>query len=170
MAVVSLSTIKNWFRTALKPTQSQFWDTWDSFWHKQDSIPTSSITGLDTIIAGLPTEGELAIIDTLVPASVNVSGSATFSLLAGTLLETIILEGSGVWKVGTSAGADDIVFDDASGLSYVDRNNVAVKGALTRAETPFMFLFYLFFIPLFVVLNVWLIYKTFVPKRKGGRR
>ena len=123
MAVVSLSTIKNWFRTALKPTQSQFWDTWDSFWHKQDSIPTSSITGLDTIIAGLPTEGELAIIDTLVPASVNVSGSATFSLLAGTLLETIILEGSGVWKVGTSAGADDIVFEDTvsgAGVYRVD--------------------------------------------------
>lgn len=47
MAIVSLITIKNWFRTGLRPTQAQFWDTWDSFWHKSDSIPMSSIEGLE---------------------------------------------------------------------------------------------------------------------------
>ncbi len=50
MAKQSLNTIKNWFKTRLKPTQAQFWDTWDSFWHKDDSIPTESVTGLDTIL------------------------------------------------------------------------------------------------------------------------
>ncbi|KIO76696.1 hypothetical protein TH53_13555 [Pedobacter lusitanus] len=47
MAKQILNTIKNWFRTGLKPTQAQFWDTWDSFWHKDDTIPTSSIENLD---------------------------------------------------------------------------------------------------------------------------
>lgn len=41
-----LNTIKNWFRTGLIPTQLQFWATWDSFWHKDESIPIGSITNL----------------------------------------------------------------------------------------------------------------------------
>ena len=39
MAKVSLAQIKNWFRTRLKPTQAQYWDTWDSFWHKDEVLP-----------------------------------------------------------------------------------------------------------------------------------
>ena len=50
MAIVNLNTIKNWFKTGLKPTQSQFWSTWDSFWHKNDSIPANSIDGLDDLL------------------------------------------------------------------------------------------------------------------------
>lgn len=46
------TTIKNWFKTGLKPTQTQFWSTWDSFWHKSESLPISSISGLGTLIDG----------------------------------------------------------------------------------------------------------------------
>ncbi|MBY0244191.1 MAG: hypothetical protein K2Q03_01930 [Sphingobacteriaceae bacterium] len=46
--MVNLNTIKNWFKTGLKPTQAQFWDTWDSFWHKDEKIPTTAIDGLET--------------------------------------------------------------------------------------------------------------------------
>lgn len=46
MAVTALSQIKQWFKTGLKPTQAQFWATWDSFWHKSDTIPQSSIEDL----------------------------------------------------------------------------------------------------------------------------
>ena len=45
--MATLNTIKNWFKTGAKPTQSQFWATWDSFWHKEDLIPASSIENLD---------------------------------------------------------------------------------------------------------------------------
>lgn len=47
MAVTALNTIKNWFKTGLKPTQAQFWATWDSFWHKDQSIPQANITNLE---------------------------------------------------------------------------------------------------------------------------
>lgn len=47
MAKQTLNTIKSWFRTAFKPTQAQFWDTWDSFFHKDDKIPIGSIEGLN---------------------------------------------------------------------------------------------------------------------------
>jgi hypothetical protein len=50
MAKQSLSNIKNWFKTGLIPTQAQFWDTWDSFWHKDDLIPAASIEGLDALL------------------------------------------------------------------------------------------------------------------------
>jgi hypothetical protein len=46
MAITALNTIKNWFKTGLKPTQAQFWATWDSFWHKDDKIPVTSVDRL----------------------------------------------------------------------------------------------------------------------------
>lgn len=50
MSIVSLNTIKNWFKTGLKPTQAQFWDAWDSFYHKSTNIPAANIEGLTELI------------------------------------------------------------------------------------------------------------------------
>ncbi|MDH1602554.1 hypothetical protein [Empedobacter sp. GD03739] len=46
------TTIKNWFKTGLKPTQTQFWAQFDSYWHKSESLPISAISGLGTLIDG----------------------------------------------------------------------------------------------------------------------
>ncbi|SHH75398.1 hypothetical protein [Flavobacterium johnsoniae] len=48
--MANLNTIKNWFKTGLKPTQQQFWDTWDSFFHKDELIPQSSVSNLITVL------------------------------------------------------------------------------------------------------------------------
>jgi len=48
---VNINTILSWFRTGLKPTQQQFWASWTSFWHKEDEIPQSSISGLTNVLA-----------------------------------------------------------------------------------------------------------------------
>ncbi len=48
--MASLNTIKNWFKSGLKPTQQQFWEAWDSFWHKEDRIPVAQIDGVDTLL------------------------------------------------------------------------------------------------------------------------
>lgn len=48
--MADLNTIKNWFRTGLKPTQEQFWATWDSFRHKGEGVPASDVAGLDTLL------------------------------------------------------------------------------------------------------------------------
>jgi len=50
MSIVSLATIKNWFKTGLKPTQAQFWDVWDSFRHKSETVPYADIEGLDVVL------------------------------------------------------------------------------------------------------------------------
>lgn len=52
MAKTSLSNIKNWFKTGLKPTQQHFWDTWDSFWHKDENIPNNKVEGLADLLNG----------------------------------------------------------------------------------------------------------------------
>ena len=50
MAKQALNTLKNWFRTGLKPTQAQFWDWMDSFFHKDENIPSGQIEGLQGLL------------------------------------------------------------------------------------------------------------------------
>lgn len=50
MATTPLNTLKNWFKTSLKPTQSQFWAWLDSFWHKDEDIPAAKIDGLQELL------------------------------------------------------------------------------------------------------------------------
>lgn len=48
---MDLITIKSWFRRGSKPTEAQFAATFDSFYHKQDNIPMSSVTNLPNSLA-----------------------------------------------------------------------------------------------------------------------
>ncbi|QGK72798.1 hypothetical protein [Flavobacterium sp. SLB02] len=50
MALQTLNTIKQWFKTGLKPTQTQFWDTWDSFRHKFEKVPVKDVEGIDELL------------------------------------------------------------------------------------------------------------------------
>ncbi len=47
MAITSREQLKAWFRKGLKPLESQFAAWIDSYWHKDDSIPMSSVEGLN---------------------------------------------------------------------------------------------------------------------------
>lgn len=58
---VSLSQIKSWFKKGLYPTESQFSNTWDSFWHKDDKLSLNSIEGL---IEVLNKKANSALLDT----------------------------------------------------------------------------------------------------------
>lgn len=49
--MTDLNTLKNWFRTGAKPTQAHFWAWLDSFYHKGEKVPQSSIQDLDTTLA-----------------------------------------------------------------------------------------------------------------------
>ena len=46
MAKTSIANIKNWFLTGLKPTQTQFWNVFDSFRHKDEKIPQGDVDQL----------------------------------------------------------------------------------------------------------------------------
>lgn len=43
--MASLQQVFNWFKTGMYPTESQFKETFSSFWHKSEQIPGSSIEG-----------------------------------------------------------------------------------------------------------------------------
>ena len=47
MAYTPLNIIYSWFETGEYPTEAQFQATWSSFWHKSESLPMSSIEGLN---------------------------------------------------------------------------------------------------------------------------
>ncbi len=57
MAIQTLKTIKSWFRTGLKPTQDQFWDTWDSFRHKDEKIPLKDVEDIDNLFTPFEIKG-----------------------------------------------------------------------------------------------------------------
>lgn len=45
------TTLKSWFQRGKKPTASQFAALIDSFWHKDDKIPQSSVNSLSAALA-----------------------------------------------------------------------------------------------------------------------
>lgn len=48
--MAGINEILDWFRTGKKPTQAQFWASWQSFWHKDDQIPQGSVNGLQNAL------------------------------------------------------------------------------------------------------------------------
>lgn len=50
MAKQPINTIKNWFKTGLKPTQQQFWDWLDSYRHKDDKVASADVDGLQDLL------------------------------------------------------------------------------------------------------------------------
>jgi hypothetical protein len=59
MAITDKNTIYSWFQTDDFPTEAQFRATWDSFWHKSESIPMSSISGLNQLFQQTATVAQL---------------------------------------------------------------------------------------------------------------
>lgn len=56
-----LNTIKNWFKATLFPTQTQFWSTFDSFWHKDEPIPMNKVDGLGDALNNKASNAGLAL-------------------------------------------------------------------------------------------------------------
>lgn len=51
--MISLATIKSWFKTGLRPTEQQFSDTWDSFFHKSEKVPIAQVEGIDAVFTAV---------------------------------------------------------------------------------------------------------------------
>lgn len=57
--MTSKKTLKKWFSNFMKPVQEHFYAWIDSFWHKDEKIPMASIEGLERIIEGTASAGQL---------------------------------------------------------------------------------------------------------------
>ncbi|TCN63670.1 hypothetical protein [Acetobacteroides hydrogenigenes] len=71
MALRSISQLKSWFKKGMYPTESQFGDWLDSFFHREDKIPVGSVDGLSEAINS---KAEQSAVDTL---SQSVSAIST---------------------------------------------------------------------------------------------
>lgn len=129
MAIQTLATLKNWFKTGLKPTQGQFWDTWDSFWHKSDKIPIDSVDGLDTIINNTVTQ---EVIDNTVKnvTITTATSPLNWTIPAGRLLDQIVLLSDLQQDVTieTADGAADIADNDTIDADGVGTYVVNIYG------------------------------------------
>ena len=114
-----IATLKNWFRTGLKPTQQQFWDWLDSYWHKSEAIPSGSVQGLDALeIRVSNLEGFQSVVNLS-----TSSASLTYQIPAGRLLEKFLIKSTSAldFQVSLSPGANDVPVG-----TTVDANQVAV--------------------------------------------
>lgn len=62
------NTLKGWFKIGKKPLAAQFADWIDSYWHKSDSIPISSITDLQTSLNNCASTTQLNALAAVVTA------------------------------------------------------------------------------------------------------
>nr|DAD67849.1 MAG TPA: hypothetical protein [Siphoviridae sp. ctkfY9] len=57
--MTAITTLYKWFSDLMKPTGAQFKALIDSFWHKAEKIPISSIEGLDKLVEGTASARQL---------------------------------------------------------------------------------------------------------------
>ena len=58
--MTTIETLKQWFSNLKKPTQEQFWEWLDSFWHKSEKIPMANVEGLDKLVEGTASAEQLS--------------------------------------------------------------------------------------------------------------
>ncbi|MEB3005770.1 hypothetical protein [Capnocytophaga sp. G2] len=57
--MTAITTLKKWFSNFKRPTQEQFWEWLDSFWHKNEKIPMDSVEGLSIALEGIASTEQL---------------------------------------------------------------------------------------------------------------
>ena len=90
MAKTAIQQLKQWFVTAAKPLQTHYWAWLESFWHKDEKLPISSVQGLSELlnqqtykrITGVVTSGNFFV---LFPANSMVT-VVTILSTAGTTI------------------------------------------------------------------------------------
>jgi hypothetical protein len=134
--MASLSTILSWFKTGLKPTENQFAQSWSSFWHKDDSLPQTSITGLQDILNSLNQSTQQP--DTI--TFTNTTG--VYIIPAGKMLTVLIVESATdqILSVGSAAGLNDMMDSEQipAGQPYALRMDILA----TRVNSRTIFLTY----------------------------
>lgn len=133
--VVSRAQLVIWFTTAKKPTQGQFSDRADSFWHKnEDTIPIGKIDNLNTTLA---TKADATVVNSLLPILL-AAGTATFVVAAGTLIEKLLVIDESadiVFNAGTTALITDVI----EGFEVNNHAEVYVLNKYFRVDTTLYF-------------------------------
>ena len=91
MAKTEINILRQWFKTGSKPTQEQFWNWMDSYWHKDELIPQDKIQNLNTTLSSKADADQLAN-----KANADASGMTDLQAQAwAALLKPYLPTGSG---------------------------------------------------------------------------
>jgi hypothetical protein len=116
MAIQNINTLKSWFKRGFKPLQQQFYDWMDSYWHKDEKLPITSVNGLETILNTLPSQDAINTLLTLcVPDIINATADHVYTLNTGRRLQSVIIipTGAVTIRIGTTNGGEEIMIESA---------------------------------------------------------
>lgn len=119
MAILTRTALKALFTAGLRPIQQNYHDWLDSFFHKSEEIPMSSVTGLSGALSGLATSSQIANLQSQINSISSgagktvinaTSGNNNFSVLADMLITDIIIQSTTTQNVffETSVNAADL--------------------------------------------------------------
>jgi hypothetical protein len=114
MAIQNINTLKSWFKRGFKPLQQQFYDWMDSYWHKDEQLPISSVNGLENILNNIPSpESISALLALFAPEVVNATADYVYTLKAGHRLQSIIIIPSAevTVRIGTVTDGEDVMIE-----------------------------------------------------------
>jgi len=119
MAVTDINTLKSWFKRGLKPLASQF-EAWiDSYWHKEEQIPTSKIEGLEeTLIKKIDREAVAGIVN---------------EAISHIAIPDATLTQKGIVQLSSTPGLTET--EAATPLLVATSADAAKNGAIAEAET-----------------------------------
>jgi len=125
MAKQSLTTIKNWFKSTFKPTQTQFWDTWDSFFHKDEKIPSASVEGLDET---LTSKASTELVNYLRAEVENFAGDMAAKLDRGGYTGSAQDLSNAIQNVLAVLASDDTTLDELQEIvTYIKQNKQVLE-------------------------------------------
>ncbi|MFL5747208.1 MAG: hypothetical protein ACJ751_21215 [Niastella sp.] len=114
MAIQNINTLKSWFKRGFKPLQQQFYDWMDSYWHKNEQLPISSVNGLENVLNTLPSQESInALVTLFLPERINANANYIYTLKAGSRLESVIIIPSAevTIRIGTVVGGEDVMIE-----------------------------------------------------------
>jgi hypothetical protein len=136
MAIQNINTLKNWFKRGFKPLQQQFYDWMDSYWHKDEQLPMSSINGLESILNTLPSQQTINTLLALsVPEIISATADYVYTLKANTRLQSVIIIPSAdvTIRIGTVNGGEEVMIE-----SFIPANETFILDCalFTLADKP----------------------------------
>ncbi|MEY4902832.1 MAG: hypothetical protein RLZZ292_647 [Bacteroidota bacterium] len=147
MPIQVRATLKSWFKKGLKPLETQFADWIDSYWHKNDAIPISSIDNLNNTLNQYVTNTQIININNLLNQLVPISffGVPVFSVpippsLDNTaLIEKIVIYADAPTTI--SIGTDATIQDDVLAPMTLDVGTTVVVIDVYLISVPSLYFF-----------------------------
>ncbi len=103
-----IDNAKQWFRTRLKPTQSQFWQTFDWLRWKDELLKIEEVDQLTTILQQKADIGSTGVNR---PIAVVLNGNGSFQFPAGLMIDLIMITPTGgaiTPAIGLTDGGSEI--------------------------------------------------------------